>query len=67
MKILILQTTIADGNVVEAGKVYDIRDDEAKFLIMLGRAVEYNEKEESAEEQEKKIKKTTMKDVKSKR
>jgi hypothetical protein len=39
MKIKITRTTVADGQVVRAGKVYDVPDADAKALILLGKAV----------------------------
>lgn len=39
MKIKITRTTVADGQVVRAGKVYDVPAADAKALILLGKAV----------------------------
>lgn len=41
MKILILRSTIADRKAVDAGHVYDVSDEDATFLIRLGKAVQY--------------------------
>jgi hypothetical protein len=39
MKIKIIRTTVADGQVVRSGNVYDVPNSEAKALILLGKAV----------------------------
>lgn len=39
MKIKILRTTVASGEVVRAGGVVEVSDADAKTLILLGKAV----------------------------
>jgi len=38
MKVLILRSTVADGNDVEAGQVVEVRDQTARYLMQLGKA-----------------------------
>lgn len=38
MQVKILRTTIADGQVVRAGQVYDLSDADARALLQLGKA-----------------------------
>lgn len=39
MQVKITRTTIADGQVVRAGQVYDLTDADARLLLQLGKAV----------------------------
>lgn len=38
MQVKILRTTIADGQVVRAGQVYDLSDADARLLLQIGKA-----------------------------
>lgn len=38
MQVKILRTTIADGQVVRAGQVYDLSEADARLLLQLGKA-----------------------------
>lgn len=38
MKILVTRNTIASGQALEAGTVYDVSDDDAAILVRLGKA-----------------------------
>ena len=38
MKVKILKTTVASGHIVQAGQSVDLKDDEAKTLIRMGKA-----------------------------
>jgi hypothetical protein len=38
MQIFILRSTIASGQPLEAGNVYDVSDDDAQVLTRMGRA-----------------------------
>ena len=38
MKILVTRNTIASGQALEAGAVYDVSDDDAAILVRLGKA-----------------------------
>jgi len=39
MKIKVTRTTVANGEIVRAGGVYDVPDSDARTLILLGKAV----------------------------
>jgi hypothetical protein len=38
MKILVTRNTIASGQALDAGAVYDVSDDDAAILVRLGKA-----------------------------
>ena len=38
MKILVTRNTIASGQALEAGTVYDVSNDDAAILVRLGKA-----------------------------
>lgn len=38
MQVKITRTTIADGQVVRAGQVYDLSEHDARLLLQLGKA-----------------------------
>lgn len=42
MQIKITRTTVADGQTVKAGQVYDLPDADARTLLQLGKAVTIN-------------------------
>lgn len=39
MQVKITRTTVADGQTVKAGQVYDLPDADARTLLQLGKAV----------------------------
>ena len=42
MQVKITRTTVADGQTVKAGQVYDLPDADARTLLQLGKAVTVN-------------------------
>lgn len=48
MQVKILRTTIADGQVVRAGQVYDLSDADARLLVQLGKAQPADAQEQPA-------------------
>lgn len=46
MKIKVLRNTVASGQDLEAGKVYEVSERDAKILIQMGKAEEYKEEKE---------------------
>jgi len=45
MKVQILRSTVADGQVVKAGQIVSVTVEAAREIMRLGKAVPYEEKE----------------------
>ena len=52
MKVKIIKTTIASGELVYAGKIYDLSDKDAKILLAMGKAVPVANKAKKAQERD---------------